>query len=126
VSEQHRIEYFFLQYAPDFLGNRSVDIALVLLCPATAKPELCMVRFASDWASRVRVIDPAADLDFLGALCRELQEKLDDPNQRVQILQNIDSSFSSSLRASASQERFCDDVSSEVDALFAIHLGRSR
>ena len=70
-TEKQNCKFFLVRYVPDVVKNEFVNIGVVLL-PLAAPVQ---VRFARDW-SRLRAMDPAADLEVLDAFAGELQARL--------------------------------------------------
>src|SRR5260370_34759207 len=94
--EQQRCNFFLLRYVPDAVKNEFVNVGLVLL-PQAGEAEL---RFTRDW-SRVKCLDPQADLELLEAMEGDLREKLRVVNgDRDFILRKIQDSFSNALQPS--------------------------
>ena len=63
MAAKTQCKFFVVRYAPDAVKNEFVNIGLVLMPPAGG----AQIRFTDDW-SRVRCLDPEADLEVLQAL----------------------------------------------------------
>jgi Protein of unknown function (DUF3037) len=114
--------FFVLRYAPDAVKNEFVNIGLVLLPPAGGAE----VRFTHDW-SRVRCLDPEADLEMLQALESDLREKLRAMNgDSESILRRIQDSFSNALQPSEFQGCLAESPAVEADELARLYLERPR
>ncbi len=114
--------FFVLRYAPDAVKNEFVNIGLVLLPPGGA-PE---VRFTHDW-SRVRCLDPQADIELLEALESDLREKLREMNgDHDFILRRLQDSFSNALQPSEFQGCLAESPAAEADELARLYLDRPR
>lgn len=117
-----RCRFFLLRYAPDAVKNEFVNIGLVLLPPAGSAE----VRFTHDW-SRVRSLDPQADLEVLEAMETDLREKLREMNgDREFILRRIQDSFSNALQPTEFQGCLADSPTAEADELARLYLERPR
>ena len=122
MSARQPCRFFLLRYAPDAVKNEFVNVGLVLLSPAGAAE----VRFTRDW-SRVRCLDPQADLEVLEALEASLREKLREPNgDHEVILRHIEDSFSNALQASEFQGCLAESPAAEADELAKLYLDRPR
>ncbi|HET6842035.1 MAG TPA: DUF3037 domain-containing protein [Candidatus Angelobacter sp.] len=109
-----------LRWVPDAVKNEFINIGLVLL-PGTGAPEL---RFTEDW-SRVRGLDPAADIELLENLQVELRAQLREEGEpRELLVRRIQDSFSNSLQASSFTACLADSPAAEADALARIYLER--
>ncbi|HEX4603728.1 MAG TPA: DUF3037 domain-containing protein [Candidatus Angelobacter sp.] len=114
--------FFVLRYAPDAVKNEFVNIGLVLLPPAGG----AQVRFTHDW-SRVRCLDPEADVEVLEAMEGDLREKLRETNgDHDFILRRIQDSFSNALQTSEFQACLADSPAEEADELARLYLERPK
>jgi hypothetical protein len=119
MAAPRQLEFFTLRYVPDAVKDEFVNIGLVLLEPGGEFAEL---RFTSDW-SRVRCLDPAADLDLLQALEAELQRELRaGQGDRDKLLARLHDSFSNLLQISAKSAVLAADPAAEVDRLAQLYL----
>jgi len=122
MAQKHQCRFFLLRYAPDAIKNEFVNIGLVLLPPAGAAE----VRFTHDW-SRVRCLDPQADLEMLEALESDLRHKLHAMNgDRELFLRRLQDSFSNALQPSEFQGCLAESPAGEADELARLYLERPR
>jgi hypothetical protein len=120
MVEQQECSFFLLRYVPDVVKNEFVNIGLVLL-PATGRVEL---RFTSDW-SRVRALDPQADMELLEALETDLRARLThSQGDRDSTLRTMRDSFSNALQASDPKACLAESPALEADELARIYLER--
>jgi len=120
MVEQQECSFFLLRYVPDVVKNEFVNIGLVLL-PAAGRAEL---RFTSDW-SRVRSLDPQADMELLEALESDLRAKLThSQGDRDSTLRTIRDSFSNALQTSDPKAFLAESPALEADELARIYLER--
>lgn len=104
------------------MKNEFVNIGLVLLPPAGSAE----VRFTHDW-SRVRSLDPQADVEVLEAMETDLREKLREMNgDREFILRRIQDSFSNALQPTEFQGCLAESPTAEADELARLYLERPR
>jgi DUF3037 family protein len=114
--------FFLLRYAPDAVKNEFVNIGLVLLPPSGSAE----VRFTRDW-SRVRCLDPQADIEVLEALEADLREKLREMNGDHEfILRRIQDSFSNAIQPTEFQGCLAESLAREADELARLYLERPR
>jgi hypothetical protein len=122
MSPQEKCSFFLLRYVPDSVKSEFVNIGLVLL-PQAGGAEL---RFTRDW-SRVKCLDPQADLEVLEALERDLHEKLRAMNgDRDFILRRIQDSFSNAVQPSEWKACYAASPAAEADELARLYLERRR
>ena len=122
MAAKQQCKFFVLRYSPDAVKNEFVNIGLVLLPPGGAAE----VRFTHDW-SRVRCLDPQADIDVLEALEADLREKLREMNGDHEfILRRLQDSFSNALQPSEFQGCLADSPAAEADELARLYLDRPR
>ena len=85
MTGHRQCEFFLLRYVPDAVKDEFVNVGLVLL-PATGPAE---VRFTRDW-SRVKCLDPQADLELMESIESDLREELNKSSaDREVILRKI-------------------------------------
>ncbi len=122
MPEKQHCRFFILRYAPDAIKNEFVNIGLVLLPPGGAAE----VRFTRDW-SRVRCLDPQADIEVLEALEADLREKLREMNgDHDFLLRRLQDSFSNALQPSEFQGCLAESPMAEADELARLYLERPR
>lgn len=119
--EKQNCQFFLLRYVPDAVKNEFVNFGLVLLPPA-APAEM---RFAKDW-SRVRGLDPQADLEALEALEDDLRGLMRETAGKELVLKKIADSFSNALQASEPQACLTASPAREADELAGIYLESAR
>lgn len=122
MAELEKSRFFLLRYVPDAVKNEFVNVGLVLL-PQAGGAEL---RFTRDW-SRVKCLDPQADLEMLEALEGDLREKLRGMDgDRDFILRRIQDSFSNALQPSEFKACSAESPAGEADELARLYLERVR
>jgi hypothetical protein len=120
MAELKQCEFFLLRYVPDAVKGEFVNIGVVLLSPAGAE-----VRFSADW-SRVRCMDPDADLEMLQAVESELRAELSaNGESRERMLKKLQDSFSTSLRLSPLTGCLAESPQGEADLLARHYLETS-
>jgi len=121
MPELQNCKFFVLRYVPDAVKNEFVNIGLVLL-PPHAPAEF---RLTKDW-SRVRGLDPQADLEMLQAFGQELQSQMGAEETRDVVLRKIEDWFSNSLQATEYKGCLTDSPAREADELARVYLDASR
>lgn len=118
MEAKQQCSFFLLRYVPDAVKNEFINFGLVLMAPA-APAEL---RFSKDW-SRVRALDPQADLELLEAVENELRDKLQTPApDRDAVLKRIEESFSNTLQVSEIKGCMAESPAQEADFLAQLYL----
>src|SRR5437016_3643572 len=122
MAEMKQCEFFLLRYVPDAVKSEFVNIGVVL----TSGDGVAEFRMTRDW-SRVRCVDPAADIEMLEAVESELRSRLSAGSEaRTAILKKLDDSFSNLLQVSETKACLADDLQAEVDTLARLYLQSSR
>ena len=85
MGELRQCEFSLVRYVPDVVKNEFVNIGV--LVRDQARPEQVEVRFTRDW-TRVRCIDPHADIAMLEALEAELRLKMGTSSGLLQLLED--------------------------------------
>src|ERR1700722_6919945 len=92
------VEYCFLNYVPNVVSNEGVSIAAIVFSPRDLEAGVCAMIYAPSWQTRVRVLDPDADLETLEALLLEIRDRLLSPSDRSDMIHQMEDSFSTSFR----------------------------
>jgi hypothetical protein len=122
MTDLQQCSFFLLRYVPDTVKNEFVNVGLVLL-PRAGGAEL---RFTRDW-SRLKCLDPQADLEVLEALESEMHDQLRAMNgDRDFILRRIQDSFSNSLQPSEWKACYATSPAAEADQLARLYLEQRR
>lgn len=122
MAELKQFEFFLLRYVPDAVKNEFVNIGVVLTSP----DGVAEFRMTRDW-SRVRCVDPAADIEMLQAVESELRVRLGAGDEaKATILKKLDDSFSNLLQISESKACLAADPQLEAEALANLYLRSSR
>ena len=120
MTRREHCEFFLLRYVPDAVKDEFVNVGLVLL-PATGPAE---VRFTRDW-SRVKCLDPQADVEVMESIETDLREELNKSNaNREVILRKIQDSFSNTLQPSGFKACLAESATDEADTLARLYLER--
>lgn len=104
MADEHRLEYFLLQYVPNIVRGEVFNVAVVLLDPKDLDTGFCRLRCVSNWQSRVLAMDPDADIAVLSSLLREIEERLSSQRSRADMLQMLEDSFSNAFCVSRRRE----------------------
>lgn len=116
MADLKQCEFFVLRYVPDAVKGEFVNIGVVLLSPAGAE-----MRFSTDW-SRVRCMDPDADLEMLQAMESGLRSELARAESRELVLKKIQDSFSTSIQLSPLTGCLAESPQAEADLLARHYL----
>ena len=121
MTTSRNVEYFFLQYVPNIVSGESVSIAAIFIDPTDLDQGICRVCPAEDWQTKVRSLDPYADVEMLDAVLTEIRDRLLSHTRRSDMIRELEDSFSNSLQIS--QRRKCPISSTHEDiAVFAHEL----
>jgi hypothetical protein len=122
MADLKQCEFFLLRYVPDAVKNEFVNIGVVLTSP-NGGAELRMTR---DW-SRVRCLDPAADVEMLEAIEAEMRTRLNAGDEdKAAMIKKLDDSFSNILQVSETKACFAEDPLAEVETLARLYLQSER
>jgi hypothetical protein len=111
------VEYCLLHYVPNvLLSDKSVLIAAIFIDSSDPRNEVCAMICAADWQTRVRILDPDADLEMLDALLSEIREQLVSQSRSSDMIGQMMDSFSNAVQVS--QSRKCP-VASDPEAIEA-------
>ena len=115
---KHELGFYLLRYVPDAVKNEFVNIGVVLV---EADGGYSGVRFTHDWR-RVLCMDPGADLEWLQAMERDIQMRLQDATSREDILYRLQDLCSNTIQITPSQGCLAADPAQELDELVRTYL----
>jgi hypothetical protein len=117
VSERIPCELTLIRYAPDPVKAEFVNIGVLLR--EAGHPESSLVRFTKDW-SRVRCIDPDADVETLEGLETEIRRALEQDDQAT--LKRIHESFSQQVQLSTSKACLAESLPAEMEQAMRLYV----
>jgi len=112
MNKSTTIEYCYLDYVPNVIEKEGVSIAVFVFDSSDMEKGMFAMCLVADWQSKVCKLDPCADLEILEALLTEVRERLFSEGQRSATMEQLESSFSNTLRIS--QRRTCQVIPSQV------------
>jgi len=119
------VEYFFLSYVPSVLSNQSVSVAVIFVDPSGTENGVCTISLQNDWQRKVLNLDHDADVEMLGALFKEISDRLLSTDRRAIISQLEEDLFSNVIQVS--QRRTCSkDLAREADPMSWMPLVSTR
>jgi hypothetical protein len=116
MADLKQCDFFVLRYAPSAVSEEFVNVGVVLRERASGDAK---IRLTTD-LSRVRCIDPAADLEMLEQVLRSVEAEF--ANDREFILKKIYDSFSNVLQISSSKACLAEEPARELETLGHIYL----
>jgi hypothetical protein len=99
----NRIEYRTVRYVPNVISNESLSLAVIFTDACDLQGGVCTMIVAALWPTKVQQIDPDCDLKMIEALLSEIQERLLSTSERVDMIRQLDDSFSNLLQVSDKQ-----------------------
>ena len=115
-------EFSLIRYVPDVVKGEFTNIGVLLRASTGNGRSDVVVRFTRDW-SRVRCMDPGADLALLESLEGEITARLADPASLTKpILQVLEDSFSNSLQISEPRATLAESIAAELDLLMQLYV----
>jgi hypothetical protein len=117
VNERRQCEFFLMRYVPDPVRNEFVNVGVLLR--EAGRPESTIMRFTKDW-SRVRCMDPEADVAGLEGFESELRRRLLEDGQPV--MKTIEDSFSTLLQITEAQGCMPESMPAHLDLLMQLFV----
>jgi hypothetical protein len=130
VAERLQCEFSLVRYVPDVVKGEFANIGVVLREAGRERAEVrTQVRFTRDW-SRVRCMDPDADVDLLESLEAEIAERLlAEPQQPAAngagpkpVLATLEDTLSNSVQLTAMQGTLAESLPAEMDQLMRLYV----
>ena len=128
MSAPAQCEMFLLRYMPDVVKGEFINVGIVFVQSdfGGAGSFYADVRFTSDY-SRVRCLDPGADVEMLRQLEADIRGRLKvPPNKRAELLRQIQDSLSNTIQISEPKACLTSDPAHELDQLAESYLERNR
>src|SRR5438105_2314390 len=117
MTDKRQYEFFLLRYVPDAVKSEFVNIGVVLL---GMESDYAEVRLTRDWR-RVRCLDPAADIELLEGLERDLRKQLSEGTDREVMIRRLQESFSNLVQVREKKE----DATSILTAVVETDVDRN-
>ena len=120
MAERIQCEFFLLRYVPDAVKNEFVNIGVMLR--EAGRTDTTQVRLTRDW-SRVRCMDPDADVSLLEAMEGELAMRVRDGGVGSKpAMQMLEESLSNSVQMSESRGSLAVSMSAEMEQLMRLYV----
>jgi hypothetical protein len=123
VRERLQCEFSLIRYVPDVVKGEFANIGVVLR--EAGRGETAEVRFTRDW-SRVRCMDPEADVELLESLEAEIAERLrsgagarESPKP---LLETLEDSLSNSVQVTEMRATLAENMKSEMEQLLRMYV----
>ena len=113
-------DFLLMRYVPDPFKNEFVNIGVLLF---GREDDYAGVRFTRDW-SRVRCLDPQADIEVFEVLEGDLREQMRTPELRKQTMYRLQETLSTGLQLSNSHGLLSDSPEQDLKHLARTYLGR--
>lgn len=121
MRDRLQCEFLLVRYVPDTVKNEFVNIGVVLR--EAGRPAVAEVRFTRDW-SRVRCLDPDADVEMLESLENEIRERM--AGSAEDMLRGILDGFSNVLQVTAPKACLAESIPAEMETLSRMYVETRR
>ena len=121
MRERLQCEFSLVRYVPDVVKGEFANIGVVLRAAGQDSP--ATVRFTRDW-SRVRCLDPDADVELLESLESEMAALLEQqpvPDAKP-LLTVLGDSLSNSLQLTDMRGTLAENLSAEMEQLLKMYV----
>jgi len=126
MPARRQCEFFLLRYVPDAVKDEFVNFGVLLVESNGEAGQAGMeARFTRDW-SRVRCLDPNADLEMLESLASELERGLRQPGDGSEILSQLQQSLSGNVQLSPAKACLTESPREEIEKLARLYLESRR
>lgn len=116
MTEKRRLEYFLLRYVPNAVREEFVNIGLVMTESGEDSGGFAGMHFTRDWR-HARCLDPSVDVDLLEGLGREMEQRLENAQQRAVLLHEMMDSYSGAVQLSSMRYCVAEDPARELKEL---------
>lgn len=123
MAERVQCEFSLIRYVPDVVKGEFANIGVVLR--EAGRGDGATVRFTRDW-SRVRCLDPNADVELLESLESEIAERLRsrvNPHVNVKpMLQLLEDTLSNSVQLTEMRGTLAESMPAEMEQLMRMYV----
>ena len=123
MRERLQCEFSLIRYVPDVVKGEFANIGVVLR--EAGREETATVRFTRDW-SRVRCMDPDADVDLLESLESEiglrLQAGVEQKVNAKPMLETLEDSLSNSIQLTEMRGTLAESFPAELEQLLRMYV----
>ncbi len=123
TMQRQECEFFLVQYVPDPVKNEFVNIGVLLRAAGGTGGGGSALRFTRNW-SRVRCVDPDADVSMLEALEGEIRQRIEErPGVGLRpLLSVLEDSFSNQVRLTAAKGCLAENLVTETEQLMRLYV----
>jgi hypothetical protein len=123
LAERVQCEFSLIRYVPDVVKGEFANIGVVLREAGDAGG--ATVRFTRDW-SRVRCLDPNADVELLESLETEIAERLragfEERVNAKPVLATLEDSLSNSVQLTEMRGTLAESMAAEMEQLMRMYV----
>lgn len=123
MAERLQCEFSLIRYVPDVVKGEFANIGVVLR--EAGHEDGATVRFTRDW-SRVRCLDPDADVELLEALEAEIAERLragvDARVNAKPVLATLEDTLSNSVQVTEMRATLAESLPAEMEQLMRLYV----
>jgi hypothetical protein len=116
-------EFSLIRYVPDVVKGEFANIGVLLR--EAGRAGIAQVKFTRDW-SRVRCLDPDADIALLESLEEEIAQRLKDGAQlkvnAKPVLETLEDTLSNSVQLTAMQGTLAENMPAEMEQLLRMYV----
>jgi len=120
---EKRCEFLLVRYVPDLVKGEFVNIGVLLReaeGDGRAKGPV-FARFTSNW-SRVRCMDPDADIGRLEATVAEIGRRLQSEREGAALLAMLEDTLSNELQLTRAKGCLAENLPAQMDLLMRMHV----
>jgi len=123
MNNPTQCDFLLMRYVPDPFRNEFVNIGVLLLA---RDRDFADVRFARDW-SRVRCLDPQADIEILDELEKDIRVQLQSSqDSRKRLLDRLQETLSTGLQLSEPSAMLSESPQRDLEELARTYLERPK
>lgn len=123
MRDRQQCEFSLIRYVPDVVKGEFVNIGVVLR--EAGRNETATVRFTRDW-SRVRCMDPDADVELLESLESEIGQRLqagvDLKVNAKPMLETLEDTLSNSVQVTEMRGTLAESLPAEMEQLLRMYV----
>jgi hypothetical protein len=122
AAESRPFEFLLVQYVPDIAASARLNVGVVLFERTGDRLNFATARFVKN-LHRLVAFHADADIALLGSTFRDIEERLEKPDERDEVLRMLLENFSNMLQVSGPKTiSVVGNPTSEADRLTSVYL----
>lgn len=121
MSDFQKLVFLLVRYCGDPTKRESINVGVVGLSADDNGTTFAQAHFTNNWR-RLQCFDPLVDLEEVQAMCREIQQDLQDTRKRPELLKRAGDGYSNNVRVDLLRGCLTHSAVQEMQTLSRLYL----